>query len=128
VIAMRVTGFNHAAFNVHGKLEETIKFYVDVLQLPQEQRNALATRVAGAWFQVDERTQIHVADEIWAGERRSPIGPHVSLWVEDIVSARLELESLGVKVLAIGSGVEQVIWFSDPAGNTIELQQTRSSD
>jgi hypothetical protein len=62
---MKVTGFNHAAFNVDGKLAETIAF----------------------------------------------------------VSARSELEAIDVKIFSLGSGDAQVVWFSDPAGNTIELQQ-----
>jgi catechol 2,3-dioxygenase-like lactoylglutathione lyase family enzyme len=119
---MKVTGFNHAALNVSGKLDETLSFYTGVLGMPQLQRNAMASRVKGAWFDASN-TQIHIADEVWDGRPRSPIGPHLSLWVEDIIASRAELESLDVMVFALGEQRAQVIWFSDPAGNTIEIQQ-----
>ncbi len=123
---MKVTGFNHAALNVSSKLDETIEFYTTTLGLAQQERNQMASRVKGGWFQVTSDAQIHVADEVWDGGPRSPIGPHLSLWVDDIVEARAELESQNVKVVAIGEGVSQVFWFSDPAGNTLELQQDPS--
>jgi catechol 2,3-dioxygenase-like lactoylglutathione lyase family enzyme len=119
---MKVTGFNHAALNVSEHLGETLEFYTGVLGLRQVERNPMASRVKGAWFDV-ANAQIHVADEMWDGRARSPIGPHLSLWVDDIIAARAELELLDIQVFGLGEASAQVIWFSDPAGNTIELQQ-----
>jgi catechol 2,3-dioxygenase-like lactoylglutathione lyase family enzyme len=118
---MKVTGFNHAALNVHAKLDETIAFYTGLLGMGQLERNPMAARVKGAWFD-GSNAHIHVADEEWNGKPRSPIGPHVSLWVDDIIAARAELEAAGVKLFVIGEDLLQVIWFSDPAGNTLEIQ------
>jgi catechol 2,3-dioxygenase-like lactoylglutathione lyase family enzyme len=120
---VRVTGFNHAALNVHAGLEETIEFYTGTLGLAMRERTPMAARVKGAWFQVGEHAQIHVADEVWTGTPRSPIGPHLSLWVDDIVAARHELEAKVIELFVIGDGESQVIWFCDPTGNTLELQQ-----
>jgi catechol 2,3-dioxygenase-like lactoylglutathione lyase family enzyme len=113
---MKVTGFNHAAFNVDGKLADTVAFYTTTLGLVERERNAMASLVKGAWFQIDEHTQIHVADEPWSGEHRSPIGPHLSLWVDNIISAHSELQALGLKTFSLGSGSAQVVWLSDPGG------------
>jgi catechol 2,3-dioxygenase-like lactoylglutathione lyase family enzyme len=119
---MNVTGFNHAAVNVEGRLAECEEFYGTVLGLVQQERALLAQRVKGAWFQIGS-TQIHMADELCDGRPRNPIGPHISLWVDDIAAAVAELKTQGIAVFAIGEGVTQVVWCADPAGNTIELQQ-----
>jgi catechol 2,3-dioxygenase-like lactoylglutathione lyase family enzyme len=122
---MNITGFNHAAFNVESKLAESVDFYANTLGLRRLERSAMASRVKGAWFQVGDHAQLHVADETWDGSPRNPIGPHVSFYVDDIVEARSELEEKGLTVFVLGEGVSQVMWFSDPAGNTVELQQTQ---
>jgi len=50
------------------------------------------------------------------------------LGVDDIGAAVTELETLGLEpVSATSQGVLQV-WFCDPAGNTIELQEDRPAD
>jgi catechol 2,3-dioxygenase-like lactoylglutathione lyase family enzyme len=125
---MKVVGFNHAAVNVESKLDDVVAFYTNTLGLVQHERSAMASRVKGAWFVVGDNAQLHVADERWDGSPRNPIGPHISLYVDDIVEARRELDAQGLAVFALGEGISQVMWLSDPAGNTIELQQSPTAD
>ena len=52
-----------------------------------------------------------------------PNNTHLSLFVEDIATAVDEVKNLTDEFVHFGEGSGQIIWFKDPAGNTIELQQ-----
>lgn len=65
-----------------------------------------------------------------AGAGIDPTGPHFCLAVEDVEAAVAELEGLGIPYARARQPAgpdwrDEVvqIWFTDPAGNTIELQQ-----
>ena len=54
-----------------------------------------------------------------------PTGPHVCFAVEDLDAAVAELERDGIPYVQGAQGPVVQIWFTDPAGNTVEIQQER---
>ncbi|MGP8060079.1 MAG: VOC family protein [Acidimicrobiales bacterium] len=118
---MKVTRIMHSSVNVAGTLGEAETFYRDVLGLSPAPRPEIPG-VGGRWFTADD-AQIHLVDAPCTGSGIDPTGPHVCLGVDDLGSAVAELESLGLETFSADSqGIVQV-WFCDPAGNTIELQE-----
>ena len=119
---MKVTRFNHAAINVEGKLESVRDFYLRFLGIPVADRGEMAQLIDGEWLQLGE-TQIHIIDAPYAGEERNPLGPHISLYVDDLEGGVSELEARGLEMVSIGEGLGRIVWVTDPAGNTVEFQQ-----
>ena len=122
---MKVTGFSHASLNIHGTVEETKKFYTEFLGLVEKPRPE-SLRIPGAWYRAGE-AEIHVIGAEHDGRAGNPIGPHYALYVADLDEAIADLEQAGLKYLKMGSAPDTQVWFTDPAGNTIELQQDPSS-
>jgi catechol 2,3-dioxygenase-like lactoylglutathione lyase family enzyme len=133
---MQVTRILHAAVNVSGELEATERFYSEVLGLTPATRPEIPG-VDGRWFTVGSG-QVHLVDAPFAGSGIDPTGPHYCLAVTDLDGAQVELGERGVPFLRAvqpgippeggsSSGASDVvqIWFVDPAGHTIELQQDR---
>ncbi len=125
---MRVTRVLHASVNVEGRLDDAVRFYAEVFDLPSDERPEIPF-VGGHWFRAG--AQIHLVDAPMAGSGIDPTGPHFCLGVEDLEGAVAELEARGIEYFratqpgvgaAAGTEVTQV-WIVDPAGNTIELQQ-----
>ena len=54
-----------------------------------------------------------------------PTGPHVCFAVDDLDGAVAELERDGIPYVRGAQGAVVQIWFADPAGNTVEIQQDR---
>ena len=54
-----------------------------------------------------------------------PAGNHYCVAVDDLDGAIAELEARGIEYRRGAQGDVVQIWFADPAGNTIELQQDR---
>jgi catechol 2,3-dioxygenase-like lactoylglutathione lyase family enzyme len=124
---MKVTRILHASVNVAGCLDDTSRFYADVLGMSQAARPEISG-VGGRWLTAGDG-QVHLVDAPTAGDGIDPTGPHFCLAVEDIEEAVAELESLDIPYMRASqpSGPEWrdevvQIWFTDPAGNTIELQ------
>ena len=125
---MKVTRFNHAAVNIHGKLEEAHAFYTQVLGLP-EVPVALPGRapfakgqVPAFWLEL-EGCQLHAIGTPLRGEARDPAGFHTSWFVADLDEAVAELSARGIEMRVLGQGRTRIVWVADPAGNTVELQQ-----
>ena len=118
---MKVTGFSHASVNVHGAVEETLKFYREFLGLEPLERPA-NLRIPGAWYAAGN-AQVHLIGAADDGRPGNPIGPHYAVLVEDLEAAVREIEAAGLEYLRIGEDRESQVWITDPAGNTIELQQ-----
>ncbi len=118
---MKVTGFSHASLNIHGSVEETKKFYTEFLGLEEKPRPD-SLRIPGAWYRAGD-AEIHVIGAEDDGRPGNPIGPHCALYVRDLDEAISDLERAGLKYLKMGSAPNTQVWFTDPAGNTIELQQ-----
>ena len=117
---MKVTGIQHASVNTHGSSVESLKrFYGEVLGLPLAPRPDIG--VDGYWFEAGPGSQVHVIDAPPAGSGVDPIGNHYCLLVDDLDAAHSELDQAGVPCFRGGDQV----FLTDPAGNTVELQQAR---
>jgi catechol 2,3-dioxygenase-like lactoylglutathione lyase family enzyme len=125
---VRVMRILHASVNVAGSLDETARFYADVLGMASAARPEIPG-VGGRWLTAGDG-QIHLVDAPMAGAGIDPTGPHFCLAVDDIESAVSELEDLGIPYVRASQPAgsewrDEVVqvWFADPSGNTIELQQ-----
>ena len=123
---MKVTRFGHTSVNVHGALEETLKFYTEFLGLDEIPRPA-GIGIPGAWFGAGD-AQIHLIGAEDNGEPGNPIGPHYAVLVADLEAAVVEIEAAGLRYLRLGKGLASQVWITDPAGNTIEFQQDPDVD
>ena len=76
----------------------------------------------GGEFETGSLT-IQVIDSAKIGREFAPSGGAIALHVDDVASARGELESRGISFVAdtIDSGVCHMAFFEDPDGNTLML-------
>ena len=123
---MQVTGFHHVSINTNGAaLEAVVEFYRDVLGLADAVRPDIPG-VAGHWHPVGD-LQLHIVDVPSASAPSpgiDPTGPHHCVSVADLDGAIAELDGRGIAYLRAVQGADVVqIWLTDPAGNTVELQQ-----
>jgi predicted enzyme related to lactoylglutathione lyase len=115
---MKVTGVDFATVFVND-FEAATEFYGEVLGL---ERSATYGKADGCEFETGNLTlQVMHAESI--GREFTPSGHPIALHVDDVASARGELESAGVRFLAetIDSGVCHMAIFEDPAGNVLML-------
>ena len=117
---MKVTRTLHHSVNVEGRLSETVAFYQALFGMPDETRPAIPG-VEGHWFGAGN-AQLHLVDAAASGAIQ-PTGPHVCFAVTDLDGAIRELETEGIPYLEGAQGTTVQVWFVDPAGNTIEIQQ-----
>lgn len=120
---MKVTRFHHVSVNTgETSLEDVAAFYRDVLGLSDKARPDIPG-VPGHWHVVGDQ-ELHL---VGAPPRGTPIdstGHHYCVAVDDLDAAVAELEDRGIEHQRAVQGAGTVqIWISDPAGNTIELQQ-----
>jgi len=119
---MRVTRFNHVGLNAAGHHHEVREFYLSFLGMHDFQRNAVAARVQGFWAGADWPS-VHIVTEPAVGAAAYATGTHISLFVDDIDAAVVAVKARTSDILHVGEGATQILWFKDPAGNTVELQQ-----
>ena len=107
-----------------GGTESVVSFYVDVLGLRPTQKPAEGVAQSGAWFDIDENSQVHVS------EREGTVHPqsHFGLVVDDFDDV------LGRLARAGASWEDQADLFGgrrgftrDPAGNRIEILERAGS-
>jgi catechol 2,3-dioxygenase-like lactoylglutathione lyase family enzyme len=125
---MKITRINHAAVNIHGKVDEAREFYTGLLGLP-EVPISLPGRppvpkgaVQAFWLELGG-VQVHAIGAPMKGEPREPVGPHVSWYVADLDEAVADLAARALEMRVLGEGRNRIVWVSDPAGNTVEFQQ-----
>ena len=118
---MKVTRTLHHSVNVEGQLDETVAFYRRLLELDDESRPVIPG-VDGHWFAAGQ-IQLHLVDADEGPQAIKPTGPHVCFAVEDLPAAIAELEESGIPYVEGAQGEVVQIWFVDPAGNTVEIQQ-----
>ena len=118
---MKVTRTLHHSVNVNGRLDETVAFYQRLLGLADESRPEIPG-IDGHWFAAGH-AQLHLVDADPGQQAIRPAGPHVCFAVEDLPAAIAELEESGIPYVEGAQGTVVQIWFADPAGNTIEIQQ-----
>ena len=124
---LKITRFNHAGVNAFEKLDQCKKFYTEFLGLKETPRTLPPKddkQYPGFWLQLNE-VQLHIMGVELDGSLRNPFDIHFSLYVESIADARIALEEQGIEIrdFGVGEGLEERIWFLDPAGNSIEIQQ-----
>lgn len=120
---MKVTRFHHVSVNSNGTpLDDMVTFYRDVLGLGDKTRPEIPG-VPGHWHVVGDQ-ELHLVGAPPRGTRIDATGNHYCIGVEDIDDAIAELETLGIEYQRAVQGTSTVqIWITDPAGNTLELQQ-----
>ena len=122
---MKVTRFHHVSINTNdAPLDEMVGFYRDVLGLADRERPEIPG-VPGHWHSVGDQ-ELHIVGAPPSGPGIDPTGHHYCVSVEDLDAAIVELETRGIEYVrgVQGAGTVQ-IWITDPAGNTVELQQAR---
>jgi len=118
---MKVTKVAHVSLNVQGNLDETRRFYHEVLGLGDVPRPDIPG-VAGHWHALGD-TQLHLIDAPHAGHGIDTRGPHFCVFVDDLDAAIAELDDRGIAHRDGAQGDVRQVWINDPAGSTIELQQ-----
>jgi len=121
VAPVRVTRALHHSVNVEGRLAPTTDFYQRLLGLASDDRPEIPG-VGGHWFRLGD-AQLHLVDADAGPGAIRPTGPHLCLAVDDLDAAIAELEAEGLPYLRGAQGTTVQIWFADPAGNTVEIQQ-----
>jgi catechol 2,3-dioxygenase-like lactoylglutathione lyase family enzyme len=125
---VKVTRFHHVSVNANGaSLDEIAAFYRDVLGLTDKPRPDIPG-VPGHWHAVGDQ-ELHLVGAPPQGTPIDSTGHHYCVAVADLDAAVAELDERGIEYQRAVQGAGTVqIWISDPAGNTIELQQeTRPS-
>jgi len=122
---MKVTRFHHVSVNSNGTpIDSMVGFYRDVLGLGDQARPEIPG-IDGHWHTVGDQ-ELHLVGAPPSGPGIDPTGHHYCVAVEDLDTAIAELDQRGIEYVrgVQGEGIVQ-IWITDPAGNTIELQQDR---
>jgi len=125
---VKITRINHAAVNIHGKVDEARAFYTGLLGLPEipiqlPGRPPIPKGTVPAFWLELGGVQVHAIGAAMKGEPREPVGPHVSWYVADLDEAVAEIGTRGIEMRVLGEGRNRIVWVSDPAGNTVEFQQ-----
>jgi catechol 2,3-dioxygenase-like lactoylglutathione lyase family enzyme len=128
---VKITRINHAAVNIHGKVDEARAFYTRLLGLPEVPiqlpgRPPVPPGTVQAFWLELGGVQLHAIGAPMKGEPREPVGPHVSWYVADLDETVAELDAHGIEKRVLGEGRNRIVWVSDPAGNTVEFQQDPS--
>ena len=83
------------------------------------------SRASTATGSASAGAQLHLVDAPPGPAGIRPAGNHYCVAVDDLDGAIAELETRGIEYRRGAQGDVVQIWFVDPAGNTIELQQDR---
>ncbi len=118
---VKVTRILHASVNVAGQLDQARRFYEGVLGMSSMDRPEIPD-VPGHWYSVGD-AQVHLVAAREQGGAIDPSSHHFCVAVEDLGAAIGELDDKGIPYLKGSQGEVIQIWVSDPAGNTVELQQ-----
>ena len=118
---MKVTRTLHHSVNVEGRLAETVAFYRHLFDMPDEAR----PDPRGGRPLVRGRQRPAPPGRRCAGHRAgsSPPVPTSASPSTDLDAAIAELGAAGIPYAEGAQGTTVQIWFVDPAGNTIEIQQ-----
>jgi len=116
-----IIGIDHVQIAVPKALEsECLRFYREVLALPELEKPDHLKKRGGAWFQVGT-LQMHIGidPETSPQSRR-----HICFLVNDLAAAKAAIQSYGTAVEdeGVAEGLHR-FFVRDPAGNRIEIGQ-----
>ncbi|MFW6060853.1 MAG: VOC family protein [Phycisphaeraceae bacterium] len=125
---MEIDQLNHVALHVHD-LERSVRFYRDVLRLPEIHRPAF--NFPGAWFRIGsgsgaDRQELHLIGREQpkeGGAYSVPRERHFAMKVVDMQAAAAHLREQGVEFTGPNprpDGAQQ-IFLRDPDGHVVEL-------
>ena len=122
---MAILGFNHYNLRAERSMMELLKvFYRDVVGLSLGERPKLTS--FGYWLYIGNKDVLHLSEakpEEGRQENVATTFDHVAFTVTDYAGTLERLDQLGVeyRTREIESAGQKQIFFSDPAGNGIEL-------
>jgi glyoxylase I family protein len=120
-----VLGFNHYNLRCERDMMEQLKvFYVDVVGLQLGLRPQLTS--FGYWLYAGQKDVLHLSEAKPEEGRQTNMATtfdHVAFTATDYADTVTRLDKLGVKyrLREISDAGQRQIFFSDPAGNGIEL-------
>lgn len=138
-MAIKILGLIHAGIRIgpsEHDVEKAKSFYGDLLGLEIDETRPMIPTIPGFWLNLDKQTQtqnqqIHIfgaegMSKAARSDKQDPTRSHVAFEVEDLATARAILKERNVEFWIyeslVGQGSEQ-LFFEDPFGNMIELQQ-----
>ena len=122
---MTILGFNHYNLRAERLMMEQLKvFYRDVVGLQIGDRPQLTS--FGYWLYAGSKDVLHLSEANADEKRKENVATtfdHVAFTATDYDATVARLEKLGVQFRAreISDAGQKQIFFSDPAGNGIEL-------
>ena len=122
---MAVLGFNHYNLRAERSMMEQLKvFYRDVVGLQIGERPQLTS--FGYWLYAGSKDVLHLSEAKAVEKRKANVATtfdHVAFTATDYAATIARLEKLEVKFRTreIADAGQKQIFFSDPAGNGIEL-------
>ena len=134
---IKITKLLHAGVRVGPGAEnvkKALEFYGGLLGLEADEYRPYVPGIPGHWMNVnhgDRNQQIHLfgaegISPMGRNEREDPTRHHIAYAVEDLAEAERELKARGIYYWIydslVGNASKQV-FFEDPFGNMIELQQ-----
>lgn len=124
-----MTAVHHVAVCVTD-LERSKRFYGEVLGFTPIDRPAFP--VAGAWYELPDRSQLHLIQHAGTRTLRGTTAidladGHFAIRVTDFDRAVAHLRGHGVEILELpqNSTPWKQVYFTDPDGNVIELNVDR---
>jgi len=119
-------------FNVRTRqLDETVRFYCDVLGLTSGQRPNFS--FPGAWLYSDGRAVVHLVDISPTEEAQKPdsgVVHHVAFMSRGFEAMKAHLETTGVafRTVQVPGGELWQIFVRDPNGVMVELNYTAANE
>ncbi|HEV2650408.1 MAG TPA: VOC family protein [Rhizomicrobium sp.] len=120
-MSLGITSIDHVQIAVPKALEaESLKFYREVLSLPEIPKPEELRARGGAWFQIGT-LQMHIGVDPDASPRSKR---HVCFLVGDLAKAKADVIRHGVAIEeeSVAEGLSR-FFIRDPAGNRIEIGQ-----
>ena len=118
---INITRINHVALNTPSDVDSLQAFYTEHLGVQTVARDIpeeFAAMIPGFWMQFSNG-QVHVIQNDTEHQPGNPLGRHLAFYVSDLDAAESYLEQSRINC----QRVDSILFFADPAGNTIELQQ-----
>lgn len=116
---IKITRINHTAINGEdaAAMQAFYTQHLNVQTVERDLPDEIKEIIPGFWMQF-ENGQVHM---IQNSDRTpgNPLGPHIAFYVEDLDAAEQYLISEGIE----HARLDFFIFLTDPAGNTVELQQ-----